>query len=693
MPPSFLLEIGHEELPASFVPLSGRGLLKGLQRVLDAQHVAYHGGRWFATPRRTAVYFEHIAERADVRLKKVMGPPKQVAYDPEGRPTRALLGFIKKLGVQLEDVREEETPKGVYLYAMVQEGGDSLEAILQAHLADILQAIPFPKVMRWQGSLKFPRPIRWIVALHGDNVLPIQLAGLQADRITYGNRMTHPDPIPLTRADEYLDRLRAADVWADAEERKRRVWEELVAAVEPVHGQPLEDPDLLEEVTHLVEAPRAVLGSFDPSFLALPAPVVVTAMKQHQRYFAVFDSQGRLLPHFVAIINNPKADVEKVRQGLEEVLQARLEDAAFYFEVDTQRKLEDRVEDLKGITWFPKLGTVYDKVKRVQTILQHLSRAIDAQGLTLDIPALTRAAWLYKTDLTTEMIRDGKEFTKLEGTIGKYYALHDGEPPKVAEIIEQSHFPRFSGDRLPEIPEAALLGIADRVDTLVALFHTGYEVKGAQDPMGLRRTAYALIDLILKFRFSLNLTDLFRWANFSAQAQQKALEFTLTRFEHYLEERQGIRYDIVDAVIGSGLSDLVILAKRAEVLNRMMKEAPEDFERLVIGQKRLANILKDFEGSGPPDPNLFEKEEERALYDRIQAIREPYLQAIHEHRYPQALRLLIETRELIDRFFDHVFVMVDDPRIRENRLKLLAATRSLYLAYADFSRIVIPSER
>ncbi len=688
-----LIEIGHEELPASFVPLSGQGLLEGLKKVFADRSIASEGGRWYATPRRTAVLFDRVASHADVREKKVMGPPKHVAYDKEGRPTRALLGFVQKLGISVEKVREEETPKGVYVYAMTQEGGESLTEVLQHHLKEILQAIPFPKVMRWEGDLRFPRPIRWLVVLYGSEVLPVTLNGLQADRVTFGNRMTHPEPISLAQATDYLDRLREADVWADPEERKARVWDELIRAVEPVQGRPLEDPDLLEEVTNLVEAPTAVLGSFEPEFLKLPAPVVVTAMKQHQRYFAVFDSQGRLLPNFVAVINNPKADLDKVRQGLEEVLQARLEDAAFYFQVDTQRKLVERVEDLKGITWFPKLGTVYDKVMRVRTLVRTLVQALDPTGQQWDLGVLDRAALLYKTDLTTEMIRDGKEFTKLEGTIGKHYALHDGEPPKVADMIEQSHLPRFAGDRLPELPEAALLGIADRVDTLVALFHVGYEVKGTQDPMGLRRTAYALIDLILKFEFSLDLAELFRWANFSEEAQQKALSFTLTRFEHYLEERQGIRYDIVDAVIGSGLRDLVILKRRAEVLHRMMEESPEDFERLVIGQKRLANILTGTEISGPPDPTLFEKDEERALYARIEEIREPYYQALQAHRYPEALQLLIETRELIDRFFDHVFVMVDDPHIRENRLRLLAATRALYLAYADFSRIVIPSER
>ncbi len=691
---TLLLEIGHEELPARFVNFSGQRLLEGLLRLFQETRLEHGVARWLATPRRTAVLVQAVAEATPEQWEEVQGPPRTIAYDDQGKPTRALQGFLRKLGITEDQVEIRRIGQGEYVVGRVRKPPVPLADLLNARLEELLQNIPFAKTMRWGPPLRFPRPIRWLVALHGTKVLPVQVAGLKAGRQTYGNRLAVPGPLELPSADAYEEVLRNAFVIPDFEERRRAVLQTTEEAAARVQGVPVNDPELVDEVTNLVEHPTALLGRYDEKFLSLPAPIVITAMKQHQRYFAVLHPQDpeRLLPYFVAVINNPKAEPDLVRQGLEEVLVARLEDARFYFETDTRRRLEDRVEDLKNIVWFKGLGSVYDKVQRVRRLVDHLLHHLGG-SLSLDADALRRAALLYKTDITTEMIRDGKEFTKLEGTIGRYYALRDGEPEIVAHIIEQCHRPRFSGDQLPGLPEAALLGIADRVDTLVALLSTGYEPTGAQDPMGLRRLAYGLIDLILRFQLSLDLEALFAGADFSEEARRKALEFVLRRFEHYLEEREGIRYDIVDAVIGSGLHDLRVLAERARALHHMMEERPEDFEKLVIGQKRLANILRSAPPEpGEPDPRLFEKPEEEALYRRVQEIQEAYQRFLDQGAYDRALTLLLDTRPYIDAFFDEVFVMVDDPALRQNRLRLLEKTRRLFARFADFSRIVVAGE-
>ncbi len=691
---TLLIEIGHEELPARFVNFSGSRLLEGLLRVFQEANLDHGPARWLATPRRTAVLIHEVPEATPERVEEVQGPPRKVAYDAEGRPTRALEGFLRKLGISEKDVEIRQVGNREYVVGRVVRPPVPLADILNQHLAALLEGIPFAKTMRWGPPLRFPRPLRWLVVLHGSEVLPVEVAGLQAGRHTYGNRLAAPGPFELPEAEAYEEVLKSAFVIPDFQERRAAVLQEIQRAAAEVQGRPVDDGELVDEVTNLVEHPTAILGRYAPEFLQLPAPIVITAMKQHQRYFAVLhpEDEERLLPYFVAVINNPKADPELVRRGLEEVLVARLEDARFYFETDTRRRLEERVEDLKSVVWFKGLGSVYDKVQRVRALVDHLVTLLTPR-ISLDVEALRRAALLYKADITTEMIRDGKEFTKLEGTIGRYYALKDGEPEAVAHIIEQCHRPRFSGDRLPERIEAALLGIADRVDTLVALLSTGYEPTGAQDPMGLRRLAYGLIDLILAFRLPLDLDRLFGAADFSGEARQRAVDFVLRRFDHYLEEREGIRYDIVDAVIGSGIRNLLVLADRARVLHRMMQEKPEDFEKLVIGQKRLANILKTSPPEpGEPDPTLFEKPEEEALYRRVLEVEPRYLQFLDQGAYDRALSLLLETRPYIDAFFDHVFVMVDNPEVRQNRLRLLEKTRSLYARFADFSRIVVAGE-
>lgn len=686
MSKALLIEIGHEELPADFVSLSAEQLSKGLTESLANARVDFKEVRYYATPRRTAVVIKDVPEKSKVVEKEVVGPPKNIAFDSDGNPTKALFGFVKKLGISVRDVEVKKTSRGEYVYGVVKEGGKDTREILREVLPRVIQGMNFPKTMRWEGPLRFPRPIRWLVVLYGNEVVHITINSITSDRITRGNRLATSTSIAVNDPEEYVDRLRDAFVIVDIDERKKIIRNLAQEKAKSVGGYPVEDDDLVTEVANLLEYPVAVVGRYDSQFLKLPPPVVITAMRQHQRYFAVLKENGNLLPYFIAFINNPHADIDKVRAGLEEVLLARLEDALFYYEVDTKRKLIDRLEDLKGITWFPGLGTVYEKVMRTSKLADYLADKVE----NIDKDALKRASLLYKADLSTEMIKDGKEFTKLEGLIGMYYALAEGEKENVAKIIYESHLPRISGDNLPSLRESALLGIADRVDSIVAILSSGYQVTGAQDPMGLRRLAYTLIDLLLNFQFHFDLKEIVEQTEFSDDSKKLALDFILTRFENYLEEKLGIRYDIVDAVIGSGITDLNILKGRAEYLFNLSQKDPDRFEKIVIGQKRVANILKGVKDLPDLSPEMFRQSEEKALYDKILEIKQPYIEALVRNDYERALSKLSQTLPLIDNFFDNVFVMVDDKDLRMNRLTLLSLLRKLFLKFADFSRVVLP---
>jgi glycyl-tRNA synthetase beta chain len=542
--------------------------------------------------------------------------------------------------------------------------------------------------MNWGTGFRFPRPIRWLLVLFGDEVLPIEIAGVRSGSKSYGHRFLSKGPVEVKNPRDYEKILKRAFVIVDPKERREIIKRGLSKRVKAVGAVVKEDEELLEEVVNLVEWPSVVMGKFDERFLSLPAPVITTAMKQHQRYFATVDEEGRLLPYFLFVINNEEKFADGIRPGLERVLRARLEDAKFYFDEDTKRRLEERLEDLKGIVWREGLGSVYEKVMRVRELALKIAEGDNR----VDPSLLERGALLCKCDLSTEMIRDGKEFTKLEGVIGMEYALHQGEDPRVAKIIYEHHLPRFAGDELPTLREAGYLGVADRLDSLCGIFSTGYEVTGSQDPLGMRRTAYGLIEVILSLDLRVDLDNALSMASMKfgdSNLRNRVLSFILERFENYLEERLGIRYDVVDAVIGSGSKDLVNLKKRALALKELMEKEPETFTRVTIGQKRVANILQGVSVSHGIREDLFEKNEERELYEVAKREKPLVEKRVSEEDFKKALRHLLNLREPIDRFFDNVFVMTEDRAIRKNRLALLRFVRGLFMTYGDFSKIVV----
>ncbi len=686
----FLFEIGTEELPASFINPAGEQFLSLVLKTLDENRIDHGEAKWFGTPRRLAVLVKEVAEKQAVTERNRIGPPKKAAFDKDGNPTQALLGFAKSLNVDPSTYKIVVLEKGEYVAFTVKEGGRDTVEILREKLPQIVASIKFPKTMRWLDDFRFARPIRWIVALFGSEVIEVEIAGLKSTRYTRGHRLLANKDIPIEDASEYEKVLEKAYVIPDFKKRREIVKKLIEEEASRVGGRILQDDELIDEVANLVEYPQALIGSFSEEFLSLPKPVVVTAMKQHQRYFSVVDENGELLPYFVAVINNLSEHREQIVPGLERVLKARLEDARFYYEEDMKKKLRDRKKELKGIVWKAGLGSVYDKVLRIKNLALKLSE----NDPSVDRKLIEEAAELLKTDLTTEMIKDGKEFTKLEGVIGREYALRQGEDPRIADILFEHLLPRYPGDKLPKLREAAYIGIADRLDTIAGLLSTGYEPKGSEDPMGLRRLAYAVIDLLLNLNIRIDLEEALQFAaqpfKHPEEVVRKGLNFLLSRFENYLEERDGVRYDFVDAVIASRVKDIVNLRKRALALKELREREPEVFEKVVIGQKRVANILKETE-LGEPDPELFEKDEERKLY-QVAREKEPIVRkAVDDEKFNEALRALLDLREPIDKFFDNVFVMVEDNKLRNNRLSLLSFTRRIFRYYGDFSKIVVES--
>jgi len=663
----FLLEIGTEEIPASYILPAARNLEEKVKGFFEDKRIKFEEIKTFATPRRIAILVKRIPKRQEEWEIVVTGPPKKVAFDENGNPRKPLIAFAESRGVQPKDVFVVKTEKGEYIACKIKEGGKPSKELIESGLVDFINSIRFPKSMRWYDEFRFARPIRWILALFDNEVIKVEIADMKSDKITFGHRLLSRGEIALNEPSQYEETLEKNFVIPDFEKRKDILKHKLETLAEE-HGLKLvEDEELLNEVTNLLEYPGVVLGRFDERYLDLPEQVVITAMKQHQRYFALKYPDGRLAPYFAAGINNLEKYSDIIRPGLERVLKARLEDAEFYAHEDLKKSLKERIEELKYVVFREGLGSVYDKLKRMEKIAEYIARF----NMPLDMNILKEGLWFSKTDLTTLMIRDGKEFTKLEGIIGMEYALRQGIHERAARIIFEHHLPRFPGDRLPESKEGAIVGISDRLDTIVAILKTGYEMKGSQDPMGLRRLIYGLFEIIKNLAIRFNLKEALHIAASSLKAgddiAEKAASIILERLEFYLEEREGIRYDLVDCVINSGVPDLYNLMQRAHHLNELYKKDMDSFLKVAIG------------------------EEEKTLYRRARELEPRIKECVEREDFRGALSLLMELKDPIDRFFDNVFVMTEDRNIRHNRLRLslLHYVRSIFNLYGDFSKIVI----
>lgn len=690
-----LLEIGTEEIPARFMPAILEQLKEKGTALLEEQHLSFNEAHTFGTPRRLVFYVTGLPVRQPDREEKKKGPARERAFDREGNPTAAALGFAAKLGLSVKELQLEKTDKGEYLVALQRVSGASTTDLLSEILPGLIKSLSFPKNMYWESSrFRFARPIRWLLCLLGGEQVAFQCAGLRSGRESYGHRFLAPGPFTVKDAQQYFALLPQKGIILDQGQRLQMIKAEVEKAAADHGAVAVLAEDLLQEVTFLVEMPQTLFCSFPESYLFLPREVLVTTMQSHQRYFPVEDREGQIRPFFVAVSNNPAAPEENVRAGNEKVLKARLADARFFYEEDRRFPLETKVEQLKEILFQEKLGTVFDKMERLVALSTHLIPYLP--GITeREKKAALRAARLCKADLATQMVG---EFPELQGIMGREYALADGEDELTALAVYEHYLPRFTGDNLPKSRAGVLVALADKADHLAGCFAAGIRPSGSQDPYALRRQTLGLLQILLEHALPLSFSTLIGKALSLYQERLPALQvaetaavikdFAWQRLRHYLQER-GIDYDLVDGVLATPLEDVSALWQRARFLQK--KRSAEELALAAAAYIRVANLAQHAASDVDTDEKLMQDMAEKEIYRRFMETA-PELQALlAADNYDAALSLLARFKETVDPFFDKVLVMVEDQKIRANRLALLSQIRAMYLQLADFSKIVFAS--
>ncbi len=696
MPKDLLLEIGAEEIPASFIAPAVEDLRRVIIDRLASCRLAHGEARTFGTPRRLAVWVKSIAEASENVSKEVVGPSTKAAFDRDGKPTQAAERFAAGLKISVQKLRRVQTGRGEYVAAQVEEKGRPAQSIVPELLTEAIHGLSFKKSMRW-GDVEqsFARPVHWIVALFGEEVLPVIFGDVRSDRVTYGHRFLAPQPIELRVPADYEKVLERSQVIADVAKRRAVLAERIQAAAQKIGARILDDLALVDEVANLVEQPHPLVGAFDARHLDLPAEVLVQEMKSHQRYFSLTDAAGKLLPKFIAVSNTPVRDERVSLRGYERVLKARLADARFFFDEDRKTPLVDRVEKLNRVVWQGKLGSYAEKTERFRSLALHLASLAGRADSHL-LRTIERAATLSKVDLVTGMVG---EFPELQGVMGREYARASGEPPEVALAIFEQYLPRGAGDALPTQDAGALIGLGDRFDTLCGIFAIGRIPTGAADPFGLRRACLAIIHIILgrKYRFSLSAAvdealrllqpktaDMKRKPS-EPPVREQLLEFFRGRLRAQWTEDH--RADVVEAVLSAGADDLVAARGRLEALSRIVGQP--DFAPLAVAFKRATNIVekqaKDI--AGQLDPSKLVEEPEKALHAALVAARGRVKQLAATDDYDRALREITGLKPAVDGFFDKVMVMAEDRALRANRICLLREIGTLFNVVADFSRI------
>lgn len=690
-----LLELGAEEIPARFVVPAVADLQRLVVEGLAAAGLTHGAVKTYGTPRRLAVHVSALAERTEDVKKDALGPPVRAAFDKDGKPTRAAEKFAEGLGLGVDQLKRVVTPKGEYLAAEVEEKGRTAQAILEGVLGDAVHRLGFPKSMRWGDvEASFARPLHRIVALFGDEVIPVTFGDVKSGRETVGHRFLSSGQISLKSTSDYLPELKAAHVMPDVAERRALLVERLHAAAKRAGGTLMEDEALVDQVVNLVELPNPVVGSFEARHLDLPPEVLVQEMKSHQRYFSLAGADGKLLPRFIAVSNTPVKDEALSLRGYERVLRARLTDGRFFFDEDRKVALASRVEKLGRVVYQQKLGTYREKVERFRALAKDLAEKTNHRALK---DTVDRAAWLCKADLVTGMVG---EFPELQGVMGREYARASGEPEAVAVAIFEHYLPRGAGDALPSTDAGALLGLADRLDTLCGIFGIGKPPTGAADPFGLRRACLGVINVVLQrgYRVSLSAAvelSLALLADKLKDVKQKAgeppvrdqvLEFFRGRLKSLWADQH--RSDVVEAVLSAGFDDLVGTQKRVAALDALV--GLPDFAPLAAAFKRVVNIVqkqgKDV-GAGAVDPARLEDEAEKRLFHGVAAAREKVAGLLQRDDFAGALRELTALKPAVDLFFEKVMVMAEDRALRENRVRLLVEIGGLFAPVADFSKI------
>ncbi len=682
-----LIELGTEELPPRSLKSLSQDFAELVCSALEVKGLAPAEVEVFATPRRLAMLLRDVPTQQADQLIEKRGPALQAAFDKEGNPSKAAQGFAKSCGVSVDALSRRETDKGGWLYFEKTEAGLSLSAILVDLVANALAKLPIPKRMRWgTRSDEFVRPVKWLVVMIGSKVVDGEIFGVRSAAVSHGHRFHAPGEIVISSAGDYESILCSRGlVVASFERRKTTIRSLIEKSAAKLGGHAKIEESLLEEVTALVEYPVAICGEFDEEFLQLPTEVLVMTMQDNQKYFAVFDRQGALLPHFITIANIDSKRPEVVAAGNERVIHPRFADARFFYQQDQKQPLSDLRPRLDAVVFQEKLGSVGDKIERIARLATYIAGQLNA-----DKEQVTRAAQLCKCDLMTEMVG---EFPKLQGIMGRYYALHDKESKRVSEAIEEHYWPRFSGDDLPQTKISQCLALADRLDSITGIFAIGQKPTGVRDPFALRRAALAIVRILIEKSLPLDLVDLCREASEGlAQkidtdgVESEVIDYIFDRLRAYYAE-QGVSFDIVDAVACDRQTLLWDCDRRIQALVQF--QSNEAAVALAAANKRISNILK----KQKLDPGVeiitgrFELKAENQLYQQLVKLQARVDPLFAKGEYLQGLNELAKLRPAVDQFFDQVMVMVDDEEIRNNRLALLAKMLQCFRRVADFSRI------
>lgn len=680
-----LIEIGTEELPPKSLRQLSEAFAQQVKDGLQQAGLQHHAITAYATPRRLALLIPQLQTQQAGKSIERRGPALQAAFNAEGQPTQAALGFAKSCGVDMNAVEKLETDKGAWLVFRAQQAGQAAAAVLPQIVQKALDALPIAKRMRWGNrDAQFVRPVHWLVMLFGDDVIDCEILSVRSNRETRGHRFLQPVPLFIPQPSEYEVLLESkGKVIASFERRKQTIRAQIEEAAHRTGGRAIINENLLDEVTSMVEWPTAVLGAFEPRYLAVPKEALISTMATNQRYFHLVDNKDQLLPHFITISNIEHADMSRVRAGNERVIRPRFADAEFFWNQDRKKTLASRHDELKSVVFQQKLGTLFDKTQRVIVLAGDIAQQIGGDKLLA-----MRAAELCKCDLVTNMVG---EFPELQGVMGRYYAAHDKEPGDVAAAIDEHYLPRFAGDHLPTTRTGQAVAIADRLDTLVGIFAIGQAPTGEKDPFGLRRAALGVLRTLIEKKLPLDLQPLLIQAATLLPAALKAekvvadvLEFLLERLRAYYLN-QGIRHDIFDAVKALQLTRPADFDARVQAVTTFQHEPAA--QALAAANKRISNILKKNTDSLPSqiDKNLLREAAEIALAAAITKAHKAVAPLLKNRDYPAILKQLAQLRTDVDHFFDGVMVMTEDNALRLNRLALLTNLRNLFLEVADIS--------
>jgi glycyl-tRNA synthetase beta chain len=680
-----LLEIGVEEIPARFLPQALRLLKEVTEEVFRQNFIGFHTVKTYATPRRLSMIAEGVPLMQEDRVREVFGPAKKVAFAPDGTPTKAAIGFANSQGVKPEDLVIKTKGKGEYVVAVVEEKGLPVKDVLPEALKKIILSLHFPKSMRWgTGTLRFVRPVHWILALFGKDVISFEIDGIQSGDVTYGHRFLSPAAVRIEDISAYQSVLENSYVIVDQEKRKELIIKQAEECARSVSGALGYDDELISTVTFLVEYPHAVLGSFSEEYLELPEELLISVMKDHQKFFSVKDSKGNLKNYFIVVSNTKADNSDIVRAGAERVIRARFEDAKFYFREDKQKTLFERLEELRNVTYHDRLGSLYDKTMRVKGIAEVLSDIVCPDKKD----KVERAVLLSKTDLITGVVQ---EFPELQGIMGMYYALHDGEDREVAVALREQYLPAYSGDRVPESDIGAVVSLSDRMDNIASFFSIGLKPTGSEDPFALRRHALAVVAILIEKGYDVSIKQMLEPAlsNLSHIPESKDAEPEILRFfEQRLDplfQSQGYSFDIVQAVISFAAElPLKEVTGRLDALKEF-KSHPE-YNSFLLAIKRVRNIIPSKELPGLRK-ELLKADEEIALMEGLESVRDNVNTLLKDSEYSKAIDEAVKLTGPINRFFDNVLVMDKDEAIRDNRLSLLSEIWSAVSKIADFSKL------